>query len=339
MIEYKEIKTLHIELSSFCNARCPLCPRNLRGYPYNLGYNETNLRLELIQQKLSPKFIKQLEIIYINGNFGDFVMNPESIDILEYFRQENPTLKIKISTNGSARDKEFWQELSKLKCQIYFCLDGLDDTHALYRQDTQWNKIINNANHFIEQGGHAIWKMVLFDHNKHQVELCEQMSKDLGFKKFELVDHGRNAGLVFDRQGNLSHVIGDYPTKTNHINDIINSIDSNIFQSLHNRIDRDTTVKPNCKTMTNKTGVFISSDAKVYPCCWTGFNPLKYRYNGMAKSNLQIKSIMKNNDLNQNTFEECVEWFKSVEESWNQTDYKKGRLIACDLHCGHCTTK
>jgi hypothetical protein len=32
-----EIDHVHIELSSMCNARCPLCPRNFQGFPANLG--------------------------------------------------------------------------------------------------------------------------------------------------------------------------------------------------------------------------------------------------------------------------------------------------------------
>ena len=49
MINYSDIKNCEIELSSFCNAECPLCPRNLFGYPYNSGYTVRHLTLDNIK--------------------------------------------------------------------------------------------------------------------------------------------------------------------------------------------------------------------------------------------------------------------------------------------------
>ena len=182
MIEYKKIQHLHMEFSSLCNARCPLCPRNLHGFPYNRGYEETSLTLELIQKSFNPEFIKQLDVILVNGNFGDFTANLESLDIIKYFKQYNPDLKIQISTNGSARNKDFWMELGKIPNTIVdFCLDGLEDTHHLYRQDTDFNKIVENAKTYMASGGHAVWKMIKFDHNQHQIAEAEQRSKEYGF--------------------------------------------------------------------------------------------------------------------------------------------------------------
>lgn len=152
MILYDTIREVHLELSSLCNARCPLCPRNFRGYPYNDGYIETNLSLNSCQHIFSPAFLKQLDHIWINGNFGDAVMNPETPKIIEYFYSQNSHLNIEMSTNGSARDAWFWQQLSG-KVKVYFCLDGLEDTHHLYRQNTSWPTIIKNAKTFIEAGG------------------------------------------------------------------------------------------------------------------------------------------------------------------------------------------
>jgi len=217
MLDYKEIRHLHIELSSICNARCPLCPRNLYGYPINLGYKETSLPLNIIKKSLDKNFLNQINSILINGNFGDFVSNSESVEIIKYLRSSNPKTEIVVSTNGSARDENFWKELGQLDITIEFCLDGLEDTHHLYRQDTSWHKIIKNAEAFMKAGGKACWKMIKFKHNEHQIDDCKSLSEKLGFNSFVLVDEGRNTGPVFDRKGNLSHIIGDYqgPTDLN----------------------------------------------------------------------------------------------------------------------------
>ena len=46
MILYNDIKDVHLEISSLCNASCPWCPRTFWGYPYNGGYPEVNLTLD-----------------------------------------------------------------------------------------------------------------------------------------------------------------------------------------------------------------------------------------------------------------------------------------------------
>ena len=69
-------------------------------------------------------------------------MNPESLDIVAWFREHNPTMKIDISTNGGARDKQFWQDLAKYDPILLFCIDGLEDTHAIYRQNTVYDTVI-----------------------------------------------------------------------------------------------------------------------------------------------------------------------------------------------------
>ena len=124
MISYDQIREVHLEISSLCNARCPLCPRNFHGYPYNDGYIEANLSLSSVKHIFTPKFLSQLRRISINGNYGDAVMNPDTPNIVEYFRSHNKDLIIDISTNGSARDGIFWQRLALAGVRVSFCLDG-----------------------------------------------------------------------------------------------------------------------------------------------------------------------------------------------------------------------
>jgi hypothetical protein len=171
MISFNDIRDVHLEISSLCNASCPWCPRTFWGYPYNGGYPETNFTLAHAKQVFTDKFLTQLNSIRINGNFGDIVMNPEGPDIVDYFLSQNSNLQITISTNGGARDQVFWTRLAQSGATVLFCLDGLEDTHHLYRQNTVWSTVIRNAQTFIAAGGHAVWKMIKFDHNLHQIEL------------------------------------------------------------------------------------------------------------------------------------------------------------------------
>ena len=79
-----QIQHLHLEISSLCNAACPLCPRNFWGYEYNAGYKEHNMTLAEAQKRFSIEFVKQLRHLVINGNFGDAVMNPDPVPIVNY---------------------------------------------------------------------------------------------------------------------------------------------------------------------------------------------------------------------------------------------------------------
>ena len=325
MYSLDSIRHLHIEASSACNARCPLCPRNVFGYPHNLGYAETSLELSLIEKSLSAEFLSQIKHVLFNGNFGDFTANLEILDIIRYLRRCNADMKIEVSTNGSARNKEFWQQLGSIdKITVQFCLDGLEDTHVLYRQDTNWQRIIENAQTFMAAGGRAVWKMIRFDHNEHQKEACQQLSKELGFAGFVFNDHGRSNGPAFNRDGSLSHVLGEW-----------NSFD-NAKQTVEWLENNPTFKMPKsepgsnirCKAL-NDRSIYISAAGKVYPCCWLGFSPETYDKNWLGMLNKQIKPLVSNNDLRHNTLEQCLEWFESVESTWNSSN----RLAQCDHNC------
>jgi hypothetical protein len=71
------------------------------------------MTLSQAKQIFQPEFLKQLNGININGNFGDAVMNQDTVAIVEYFRSHNSDLHISISTNAGARDREYWQALAR----------------------------------------------------------------------------------------------------------------------------------------------------------------------------------------------------------------------------------
>ncbi len=333
MITYENIKKVHLEISSLCNARCPLCPRNFRGYNYNDGYIERNLTLDDIHKLFPVSFINQLVTIRINGNFGDIVMNPAAPDIVNYFKYVNPKLQIKISTNGSGRSKEFWKRLAQ-HAEIDFCLDGLADTHHLYRQNTDWDTILKNAGIVIKNKGIANWKFILFDHNKHQVDQARKLAINLGFKNFFTVDHGRNIGPVFDNAGNLVHIMGKYKGETSF--PILFYKKKNDLVLLEDILkDRKPKTKINCKTK-QMSEIYVTSTGEIYPCCFTGFSPRTFGHGEYHQAaNNQIKILLPaNNNALETSIQECIVWFNKIQESWSHSTYEQGRIVICDDVCG-----
>jgi sulfatase maturation enzyme AslB (radical SAM superfamily) len=291
------------------------------------------MTLARAKQIFQPEFLTQLTSIRINGNFGDIVMNLETVDIVDFFYTINPNLKISISTNGGARNKFFWQELAKHPCRVMFCVDGLEDTHHLYRQNTVWQTVINNAKTFISAGGYAVWKMIKFEHNQHQIEQCYRLSQTLGFKDFQLVADGRDTAPVFNKHGKLTHVLGNYQGETN--------FHKLFYQKKTNQILLEDIIEGkqpstciNCETKKLKS-IYISATGDVSPCCYTGFYPQTYghgQYHQAANAQL-VPLITKNNAL-EYPLHECIEWFTLVENSWNIANYEQGRLVICDDNCG-----
>jgi sulfatase maturation enzyme AslB (radical SAM superfamily) len=261
-------------------------------------------------------------------------MNPEGADIVEYFYNVNPQLEITISTNGAARNKDFWIALGQTKAKVSFCLDGLMDTHHLYRQNTVWKTVINNAKSFIESGGHAVWKMIKFKHNVHQIEECKNLSIDFGFKEFQLVESTRVDAPVFDSKGNLLHLLGDYNGETSFPL-LFHKKQTDLILLEDITVERKEKKTVRCEAKKNKE-IYITSKGEVYPCCYTGFYPKTYghgQYHQAANAQL-VPHINKNNAL-EYALSECIEWFNEIELAWDKKTYNNGRLVICDDNCGN----
>ena len=178
-----EIQKLHVEPSSHCNARCPGCPRNLNGYNVDDLFNKTHLTAERFGEILTQ--YPEVNFLLFNGNLGDPMMNPNILSLVDVARHVH---ELRINTNGSIGKLETFERLGAMKnIIISFSIDGLEDTNHLYRQDVEWEKIMERAKKFIGAGGRAEWKFILFRHNQHQVEQARSLSKELGFKNFEVV--------------------------------------------------------------------------------------------------------------------------------------------------------
>ena len=186
MYKLNQIKEIHLELTTKCQARCPMCPRRINGGMLNPLFTLSEINLEIFKKWFDEDLLRQLDSIFLCGNLGDPIIAQDCLEIIQYIRTINKTLQISIHTNGSARTVDWWKQLAKTNTRVAFGIDGLSDTHHLYRINTDWNKIIENAQAFIDEGGHAEWQMLAFSHNEHQIEQCRDLSQQMKFKKFNL---------------------------------------------------------------------------------------------------------------------------------------------------------
>jgi len=182
----RRIKSLHIEPTDVCQAACPLCARETDiNFQKNIKHH---LRIEQIQQHFSDRVIGNLDKMFMCGNYGDPAAGYYTMDIYRYFRKINPDIVLGMNTNGAIQSTFFWHALGGLlnRPQDYcvFSIDGLADTNPVYRKNVNWNKLMSNAEAFIAAGGNAHWDMLIYKHNQHQVDECERLARDMGFRWF-----------------------------------------------------------------------------------------------------------------------------------------------------------
>jgi len=330
MLKLHEITQLQIELTTRCNSRCPMCMRNYRGLEYNSGYPITELSLEDIKKILKPDFLKQIKFVLFNGNLGDFGLAKDGIEIVRYLVDHG--CNVSVNTNGSMRTPDWWARLALPGVKVGFALDGLADTHSLYRQDTDWNTVIKNATAFISAGGDAIWRFIPFKHNQHQEKECRELAKELGFKYFNNISDGRNNGPVYSRTGDFNHWLGEPWSDTNMEPDIVPMIQSHIswFDVKTIKSSKDITpLNIGCHHKRNQE-LYITANGEIYPCCYLGYYPKTMHHAG----NEQLKLLVQGNNALESPLEDCIKWFDSVEHTWDMPSIVEGRLYTCVDTCG-----
>ena len=247
-----DIKWLHVEVSSKCNAWCPACPRNSSGFGLAEGVVEQDLLPSRFEEVISG--LPGLEAVQLCGNLGDPIASVHINDILSIAKKY--TKKVQIHTNGSLRNtvwwKDFAEQLSDVDHDVWFGIDGLSGVHEIYRQGTNFEKVIENAQAFINAGGHATWQFIPYKHNEHQAKECYKLSHKIGFKQFKLAKLYRNQTVARHYKTGLEFDL----LPTDSLRQII-PIDKN----------KTTVVPKNCMHL-SMPSIYLSANGKLSRCCY-----------------------------------------------------------------------
>ena len=240
MLTIDQIKGLNIEPSSICNARCTFCSRRQKVRPYGRHV------IKLAEFKRLPAdMLRRLKWINYGGDFGDLCTNPEFVAIVDHLHGLNDRVVMGGDTNGSYQDEAWWFALGRAYGQgaLGFCLDGLADTHDRHRIGTDFDRILRNASAFIDGGGTAYWKFIVFRHNQHQIDAACRLARETGFRRFyAIASRDYNAHL---------QAPDAYPV----------TLKRDLFQSL--AADHQ---PARCKPL-HKGAFYIAADGTVHPCC------------------------------------------------------------------------
>jgi MoaA/NifB/PqqE/SkfB family radical SAM enzyme len=333
MTFYKDtVKKIEFEVSSFCNARCPLCVREMKGGDHSF-FAQKNLDTIFLEICLGEEFAKNLEHIYIAGVTGDPAMNPHLPNVIRWFRNANPDVFIEISSNGGIQKETWWYELGELLGQnskMTFAIDGMEDTNHIYRRNVKWAAVMRNAKFYIDSGAPATWQFIPFKHNQHQVEYAEALSKEMGFKEFKTKITYRN---VMTPQTEIEYA--DDPRYT-HDFPILDFTNKAKIEKHFDELDIS------CAAI-NDSSCYISAEGLVYPCCHLAslmllpddFLPDEYDWIPKAKESFSRDDISLYKADIFSIF--ASKTYMMLKENWNKT-IQAGRNPMCSLICGKSKT-
>lgn len=324
---YSRVHTIEFELSTICNSFCPTCirfvNRDHKIIPNPLIEYNQNITIDDFVTAVSDPVVADNVNIEFIGTAGEPIAHPKFLTVLEKLLEIKPDCMVHIHTNGGIRNQRFFKALADAlnKFRHYkmsFAIDGLEDTNHLYRKEVKWSKIMENLQAFIDAGGKATWKTVVFNWNAHQLADCQVLAESMGCVGFEIED---NYVPYLDSE---SCDINQFTIERQRIitkEDILNR------NKKYDPPPQDAELDPYCKNVNN---IFIAPDGQVYPCCMfsaaqytdgadrTYFNDI---YHGTDSLDFNLKhhslsSILKN------------PWWAQLSDSIDKNP--------CDLCISHC---
>jgi MoaA/NifB/PqqE/SkfB family radical SAM enzyme len=169
---------MHIELTTRCTLACPGCPRTIIGNQIGV-YPKIDLNIDHFAKFLDCDSGRRLSNLHIEGNHGDPIYHPHLVDFVKTFRSK----KFTIVTNGSFRDKKFWESLAEGLTSddwIIFSIDGLEHNNHLYRRNSDWKSIMLGVDIISQSVANLGWKTIIFDYNYNEIDQIQKFAESRG---------------------------------------------------------------------------------------------------------------------------------------------------------------
>jgi MoaA/NifB/PqqE/SkfB family radical SAM enzyme len=299
-MKLSDVRSLALEVTSHCNIRCPQCSRiDFQGELAEFIQLQ-HWNIKKILPNLQVESMPQLSFVRIEGDNGDAIMHPDIVEIVEHFYNAPTKPRILILTNGSLRSTKWWNEFGQRfneRLRVQFSIDGLADTHALYRVGADYDKTVANARAFVAGGGDATQRCLIFAHNQHQLDEIKQASLDIGFGALQI-----KPGDLFRFQGETDWPVFVKGRETHRIRPIANfDTDFSPWEYNHTgkNYRRDGQDQGLLCPVTNTGEVTITYRGHLIPCCV--YQADMYFDRPFNRDYQQLVGDMNLMDLNQHT--------------------------------------
>jgi MoaA/NifB/PqqE/SkfB family radical SAM enzyme len=353
MYNVPSISYLQLELTTRCNASCPVCNRNINGGPTINEFVTQELSLDDIVKMFPKEILKNLSIINYCGNFGDAGYSNDLLPILRHFRDNSEKhLSQQVRTNGGMRNPEFWEEVGnffiekppKYNNGVVWSVDGLDDTNHIYRRNVKWEKVYANMQAYAKTKAFGRWEYLLFEHNQHQVEEARQLAKSLGFA-FSLKDPNgfidSNSHIdVYNRD--LSPAYKIYPSNYTGDKTIpqyrYTPPKYNKLTEEQRTLAKEKDIKCMAVHSTHQK-IFVTSSGHLIPCCFLSGPLINHKlsyanhqfYEKISTLGLDKIDLRKRNMIDILQDKEFTNFFT---KGWENKSIEDGRLLFCVETCG-----
>ncbi|HQP92209.1 MAG TPA: radical SAM protein, partial [Candidatus Omnitrophota bacterium] len=175
---------LMLEVSTFCQLRCPLC---IREDP-EFSRSNKNIDISLIK-KFLEKYGRRLCVVLLY-NQGEPFLHPEFLEIVKLFKKYD--CFVKVSTNGNYKNIDPHAIVSSGLDHIIFDVDGDDqETYEKYRVGGSLKTVIDNigslcnAKKELRSGSPYIEaRLIAFSHNIHRIDSVNALLKSLAIDAF-----------------------------------------------------------------------------------------------------------------------------------------------------------
>jgi radical SAM protein with 4Fe4S-binding SPASM domain len=236
---------LWIEVTTHCNAKCPLCPTGLG----TLNRPKEHLDVGLFKRVVNE--IRPEKVMF--WNFGEPFLHPYIYSMFRYAAD----MKCEgwVSSNGYAlyHPDRFDEILTSGLKYLIISLDGLDQkTLETYRVGVNFDRVFNGLVDLMalrpdRSGLRVIWQFVTMRHNEHQLERARKIAQNLGC-------------LFWSKRVNLAMIQDDKPVEE--------SLDWLPVTSTLSRYDENGMIKQGlqpCHFVEHS--LVLLADGRIAPCC------------------------------------------------------------------------
>ncbi len=151
MLDKSNINIIELELTTLCNADCPLCYRNYKAFKSHYPKTISRPIDEVINQLNEYPNLNEIRLV---GSISEPTLYDKFFELVKYIVNRN--IKIEICTNGDTNNPKWWKELGnilKKTDDVFFSICGsTQELHNIYRKGTKLKNILVNAEAFRSSG-------------------------------------------------------------------------------------------------------------------------------------------------------------------------------------------